>query len=185
MTTKTNAIRINAKYILITLAAVVLSWVLHELAHWATGTFLGYQMAMTLNTAYAVDASGTSNAHAQIISAAGPLLTLLEALLVFGIMHNRPAQALYAFLFTCFYTRLLATGISFLNLNDEARISKALGVGTFTLPLIMTAILFVLLFRTSASYGFSKRFNLATLGLIILFSSILILSDQYFKIRLL
>jgi hypothetical protein len=80
--------------------------------------------------------------------------------------------------------RLLATIISLLNPNDEARISQSLGFGTCTLPLLVTAFLFVLLYKTAARYGFSKKFNGSALLLIMLFSSLIVLSDQFLKLRL-
>ena len=81
--------------------------------------------------------------------------------------------------------RLFATIISFRNPNDEARISTAIGIGKFTLPIIMTCILFLLLYKISIKYRFDTKFNLANLGLIILFSSLIILTDMYFNVRLL
>jgi len=135
-TTKT----VNTAYVFITFLAVVATWEIHEFAHWLAGRILGYQMAMTLNKSYSLQ--GTTAAHAQIISGAGPLVTLGEAVLVFILMDRSNRRLLYPFLFTCFYCRLLAALISFRNLNDEARISKFLRIGTFTLPLLMTAALF-------------------------------------------
>jgi hypothetical protein len=184
MHTKTKAVPTNYTYLIITPLAVAASWFFHELAHWATGTFLGYNMAMTLNTAYPLNGTYLSTAHAQLIDAAGPLLTLTEAVLIFFIMRKREATLLYPFLFTCFYMRLLATIISLLNPNDEARISQSLGIGTFTLPLLVTAFLFVLLYKTAAGYGISKKLNSSALLLIMLFSSLIVLSDQFLKLRL-
>jgi hypothetical protein len=159
--------------------------VLHELSHVLAGIFLGYDMGATLNKAFPVSGSYSSDSHYQLVSAAGPLFTLVEALIVFLLMRSRNIKWLYPFLFTCFYMRFFAAGISFLNPNDEARISRSLGLGTFTLPVIMTAILFWMLYTISRRYGFSKKFNLLTLVLVIFFSSIIILSDQFFSIKLL
>lgn len=180
-TSKNNTITLS--YCVITALAVFVTWELHEFAHWATGTASGYDMVMTLNKTYSL--TGVTNSQAQLISAAGPVVTLLEAIVIFLVMRYRNSGSLYAFLFTCFYCRLFAAFISFLNLNDEARISKYLGIGTFTLPLIMSAVLFMLVYNTSRRYGFNGRFNAATLGLVIFFSSVIILADQFFHVRLL
>lgn len=179
--TKNNTTGIS--YVLITALAVLLTWELHELAHWTVGTGLGYNMVMTLNTGYSLES--VTEVHYQLISAVGPIVTLLQAILIFLVMRRRNVRALYPFLFSCFYCRLFAAVISFLKLNDEARISKYLGIGTFTLPLIVSAILFFLVYRTSRRYGFSLKFNVINLGLVIFFSSVIILSDQFFHIRLL
>ncbi|MEO5564428.1 MAG: hypothetical protein ABIR18_13360, partial [Chitinophagaceae bacterium] len=126
-----------------------------------------------------------SDSDYQVISAAGPAITLIEAIIVFSIMRRRKEILLYPFLFTCFYMRFFATGISFLNPNDEARISKSLGIGMFTLPIIMTVVLFYLVYKVSQQYSLSTRFNSITLALVIFFTSIIILSDQFFHIQLL
>ena len=176
---------VTSKYILITAVAVAASWVLHELAHWTAGTLLGYEMGMTLNNAFLVSGKFSSDWHYQLVSAAGPVFTLLEAVVVFFIMRRKKIVSLYPFLFTCFYMRLFAAVITIRNPNDEARVSESLGLGTFVLPVIVTAILFFLLYKTSVRYKFSTRFNVINPGLIILFSSVIILADQFFHIRLL
>jgi len=176
---------INIQYILITLVAVAVSWVLHEWAHWATGTLLGYEMGMTFNKTFPVSGEYNSEWHSQIVSAAGPVFTLFEALVVFFILQKKKIVALYPFLFTCFYMRSLAALMSILNPNDEARISGSAGLGVYTLPVIMVAILSFLVYKTSSKYQFSRKFNLLTLVLVIFFSSIIILTDQFFQVRLL
>jgi hypothetical protein len=184
MTSKLSDPAITKKYIAVFALAVLLSWVLHELCHWMTGEYLGYNMAMTLNTSYPLEGKYVNDTHNQLISAAGPLFTLLEAILVFILMIQRKRILLYPFLFTCFYMRLLATIISFGNPNDEARISTAMGIGKFTLPIIVTGILFLLVYRISKRYALSTAFNLKNLGLVILFTSIIILTDMFLKVRL-
>ena len=177
--------KIDKTYILVFVIAVFLSWIAHELAHWITGEYLGYKMAMTLNSAYPLSGFSSKDSHYQIISAAGPIFTLIEAAFIYVLMLCKKRVHLYPILFTCFYLRLLATILSFKKPNDEARISIAVGFGKFTLPLLMTAILFLLVVKISKIYKFELKFNLVNLGLVILFSSIIILADMYFKVRLL
>src|SRR5258705_4270318 len=96
---------INSKYILVTLVAVTVSWVLHEFAHWIAGRLLGYEMGMTLNKSFPVDGKYGSGRDYQLISAAGPAFTLIEAIFVFIMMRRKKMTGLYPFLFTCFYMR--------------------------------------------------------------------------------
>ncbi|MEO6454290.1 MAG: hypothetical protein ABIN97_09470 [Ginsengibacter sp.] len=177
--------KIDKIYIAVFAIAVFFSWILHEFAHWTAGEYLGYKMGITLNSSYPISGHYTSDLHYQIISAAGPALTLCEATLFYALMRHKNRVVLYPFLFTCFYMRLFATIISFRNPNDEARISSAIGIGKLTLPLIMTTILFTLIYETTRDYNFDLKFNLASLGLTILFSSIIILVDMYLNVRLL
>jgi hypothetical protein len=176
---------INSQYILITFVAVAASWVLHELAHWTAGTLLGYEMGMTFNKTFPAGGTYTNDWHYQVISAAGPAFTLIEALIVFFIMQRKKRIVLYPFLFTCFYMRLLAAIMSILNPNDEARVSQSLGLGTYTLPIVMVICLFILVYKISGKYHFNWKFNGINLGLVIFFSSAIIMTDQFFHIRLL
>lgn len=176
---------INSKYILITGIAVLASWILHEFAHWTTGELLGYEMGMTFNKTFPVGGKYNSDWHYQLTSAAGPAFTLAEAFVVFLIMRQKKIISLYPFLFTCFYMRLFAAVITIRNPNDEARISKSIGLGTYTLPIIMVTILSFLVYKISVTYNFSWKFNFISLGLVVLFSSIIILTDQFYHLRLL
>jgi hypothetical protein len=177
--------KITGKYIMIAALAVSFSWVLHEFAHWTAGNMLGYKMAMSLNKSFPVNGVLNSDKDYQLISAAGPVITLVQAFLVFFLMKKQKTNLLYPFLFTCFYMRLFAAVISFRHLNDEARISNSLAIGTFTLPIIVTTVLLYLVYKTSVNNNLTLRFNLLTLGLVILFSSIIIMADQFLNIRLL
>lgn len=165
--------------------AVAASWILHELAHWIAGNMLGYEMHMTLNKAFPAIGKFNSDRDYQFVSAAGPAFTLLEALIVFLIMQRKKVVALYPFLFTCFYMRLFAAVISIRNPNDEARISESVGMRTYTLPIIMVATLLLLFYTITLKYKFSAKFVLLTLVLIIFFSSVIILADQYLHLQLL
>jgi hypothetical protein len=180
-----SKVEINKKYVSIFAIAVLLSWTLHEFAHWAVGECLGYKMTITLNSSFPANGHYIKDLHYQIISAGGPIFTLCEAILIFILMRRQRRILLYPLLFTCFYMRLFATVISFRNPNDEARISSAMGIGKFTLPLIMTIILFALIYKVSNMYKLGTKFNLINFGLTLLFSSIIILADMYFKVRLL
>ncbi|KAA3440390.1 hypothetical protein [Rufibacter hautae] len=173
------------KYVLATLAAVALSWPLHELAHWLTGELLGYDMTMTLNATYPTGRKYLHEWHGHVMSAAGPILTILQALLIYFLLKRNGTTLLFPFLVTCLYMRLMAAGISFLNPNDEARISKALGIGMFTLPLLVSGLLFFLTYDVSKARKLKTKLILWTVFLIMFFSSILILSDQAFKVKLL
>jgi hypothetical protein len=185
MTIPAKANKTDTRYIFVTAVAVVITWVLHEFAHWLAGVFLGYDMVMTFNSTFPVNNRYTTDLHYQLISAAGPALTLAEAIIIFMVMMQRKVKLLYPFLLTCLYMRFLATVMSIRNPNDESRISKSIGLGTFTLPIIMIAIFFILVYKVSRQYRFDTKFNAITVVLIIVFSSLIILADQFFHIRLL
>jgi len=170
--------------------AVVFTWLIHEFGHWATGTLLGYPMKMTLNTAGLVEGAFSTTWHRLVVSSAGPVITLIQAGVVFVLLRKRSAAALYPFLFVPFYMRLMAGVINVISLNDEGRVSQALGLGTYTLPALVTLALLVLVIQASRSTvlgrpAFKARFQIGTTLAVMLFSSILILADQFLTIRLL
>lgn len=178
-------LKINFKYILITAVAVFLSFELHELAHFFTGEFLGNKMAMTLNSAYPVNGFYLKEWHYTVVSAAGPLFTIIQAFIFYFLLKRYNNYFLYPWLLIPFFMRFTAMILSFRRPNDEARISTQLGWGMFTLPLIVSFFLLFLVFKIAQKYNYTKRFNLITVLLILFFYSTIILTDKYFHIRLL
>ncbi|HEX2629658.1 MAG TPA: hypothetical protein VHM26_11615 [Chitinophagaceae bacterium] len=176
---------ITLRYVLFIAIAVTATWLLHEFAHWAMGEYLGYDMALTLNTSYPVINRYKMPIDYQFVTIAGPLVTIIQAIVVFILLKRKSNIYLFAILLTCFYMRLMAMALSVSNPNDEARFGEYLGIGKFTLPLIVNLFLFCLVYNIVKQHRFKTRFIAITFALIILFSSVIILSDQYFKIRLL
>ena len=60
-------------------------------------------------------------------------------------------------LFSAFFMRLMAFGVSFLNYNDEARISVYLGWPWWLLPVIVVAVLLLMLVQGSSKSGVGWR----------------------------
>jgi hypothetical protein len=169
----------NLQYVLVAALAVFLTSLFHELAHWATGELLGNRMAMNLNAAYPVSGNYLQPWNAHIVTAAGPLFTVLQGFVVYLLTQKYKNKFLYLFLFTPLMMRTLALFMNFLNPNDEGRISLALGLGLFTVPIVVCSILFVMTWRISRQNGYSVKFNAVNTGLVIFFFSVLILSTQF------
>jgi len=177
--------KFDLKIALAAAGAVLFTWLLHEFSHWLTGRLLGYEMIMTLNSTYPVDGVYVQDWHNTLISAIGPIVTVLEAVVVYILMRVKPNIYGYLFLFTCFYMRLVAGVLNIIHLNDEGRVGASLGIGVYTLPLIVSAILFGLVSHIARREHYSLRFNALIAVLVIFFSSIVILADQVMLIRLL
>jgi hypothetical protein len=173
--------KISFTYALVTLLAVVLTWLIHEFAHWSTGELLGNDMGMSLNRTYSKTGNYGAVWHQTIISAAGPMATLVQAIVVFFLLQKGASKMLFPFLLTSLYMRFLAGAMNFINLNDEGRISRDLGLGSFTLPFLVFGILFYLVYSISKTKDYPGKFIAITTLLIMIFSSILILSDQALK----
>lgn len=124
------------------------TFALHEGGHWLAALLLGHEAYFGLNSAGARGTVGTVD-H-MIISAAGPAVTVVQALVALWLVQARASAAAWVFLFWAAFMRFMATVISLFNPNDEARISEWLGWGMWTLPVLVTLGLFALLAVGSA-----------------------------------
>jgi hypothetical protein len=148
----------NARFYLLLLLIGLAEFVVHEFAHWLTGITLGYDMVATPNRVYSL--SPTTPIHAMLISAAGPLITIAVGVVGYLMVRSRSSWLGFAMVYTAFFSRLLAMGVSAFNPNDEARISRDLGIGMWTLPAIVVLSLLVLTYLSSRhlKLGFKDHF---------------------------
>nr|WP_321235095.1 hypothetical protein [uncultured Psychroserpens sp.] len=180
-----NDQRINGKYILAGMVAVIFTWIVHEFTHWVTSELFGYETIMQLNSTSPIKGENPTESRMAIISISAPIVTILQALVVFIILKTRNwNKYLYPFLFTAFYMRLLAGLMNFINVNDEGRVSQYLGIGTFTLSITASGLLFYMVYKISKKHSLNWKFQLGTYVIVIVISSILILSDMFFEIRI-
>ncbi len=180
-----NNKKITFKYFLIILVAVIFTWIIHEFAHWFTAKLLGYESIMKLNGTFYADGENPTEWHKIIVSASGPIITILQGFVAFLFLKRKWNIYLYPLLFIAFYMRFLAGLFNFINLNDEGRISVFLGIGTFTVSLIVSGFLFYMVYKISKTYNLNWKFQLLTTLFVMLTSSILILSDMHYGIRIL
>lgn len=168
------------------MGAVATTWFLHEFAHWLMSLGLGYDSLMTLNTVSLTNGVYNNKGHAMLVSAAGPVVTILQATIVFMMIKKGKWNAMaYPFLFVPLYSRLLAGAMNVINLNDEGRISHELGIGNFTISILVIALLGYFVYSVSSVRRYPAKFQGFTVLLTMFFSSVLILSDQFFEIVLL
>ena len=73
---------------MVTLVAVAVTWLVHEFAHWSVGELLGNVMVMTLNTCYPKSGNYLADWHEVAISAAGPLITILQAFIFYFLLQK-------------------------------------------------------------------------------------------------
>ena len=146
---------LSARFYAILFFVGIGTFFVHEFAHWITGVALGHDMLATPNHVWS--RKPMSIRDQALVSATGPLVTIAQGIFGFWLVKSRRSRLGFALLYMAFFMRLLATGVSLFNPNDEARISQLLGLGTWTLPLIVVTGLFVLL--VSASRDLKLRFR--------------------------
>ena len=134
----------NWRHIPLLLIATLVTYILHEGAHWAMGEALGYDMWMKINSVGRVSGEYKAEWHAQMVGAAGPLFTVLQGLVAFIVVRKRKAISAFAFLFAAFMMRFAAMLVSIKNPNDEAAVSEWLGLGPWTLHIFVVALLLFL-----------------------------------------
>lgn len=137
---------------------LVLTFVVHEAAHWAMGVALGHEMRVGLNGATAVG-GGASARDAFLISAAGPFVTIVQALVAFQLVRSRASTLAYAMLFAACFMRFAAAVVSVAHPNDEARLSLALGWGPWTVPALVVAGLLALTWSAGTRLRIGWRMN--------------------------
>lgn len=177
--------KITVSYVLATVSAVIFTWVLHEFTHWITAESLGYESIMRLNSVFPVNGQKQTAWHKIYISASGPIMTIIQAILLFLALSKGWNKLLYPFLLVPLYMRSLAGLMNFINPNDEGRISQYFGLGLFTISIVVSGFLFFLVYKVAKKHRLSWKFNLVTVILIMIASSILIMLDQFLKIRIL
>lgn len=131
--------RTSPSFYVMLFAMVVATFALHEAGHWLAAVLLGHDAFYGLNSAGTREA--TSAAHKMIIDAAGPAVTVLQGLVAFAVIRGRANLTAFAVLWSAAFMRLMAGAISFIHLNDEARLSVALGLPAFVLPVLVAALL--------------------------------------------
>lgn len=150
-----HRLRTGAGFYALVFVAGFITFALHEGGHWLAAALLGHEAYFGLNSAGARGAVSAAD-HA-LISAAGPVITLIQALVALWLVQARASAAAWVFLFWAAFMRLMATAVSLFNPNDEARISDWLGWGMWTLPVVVTGGLFVLLAIGSRRLGLSWK----------------------------
>ena len=132
--------------------AAIVTWSIHEVAHWTTGTLLGYDMWLTFNRAGPVQGGYDSILHQIMISLSGPVVTLLQGGVAYLFIKKQGLRQLYPFLFLALYMRLIAVGISYISKpNDEAAVSLLLGLPMWLVPSLFVSILLLLTYLGSKS----------------------------------
>ena len=162
--------------------AVLLTFAAHEFVHYLTGEMLGNDMTMNLNEAYPINGVYLQGWHFTLVTATAPLFTLLQAIAFFHTLRRRNIPLLFPFLVCPVIMRCMALGLTFVNPNDEARLSNDAGFSVWTLPIIMCSILIYLLYVVIKHNRYNKTFVFWSILLTIGFSVILIKFNEYFLV---
>lgn len=115
----------------------------HELGHAVAAKNLGYDVLLSSNQVVPLGGGYASEYHHNIVSLAGPLVTVVIAVSAF-LFRARLGFIAPIILWNTMTMRVLAALASIGHPNDEARASLSLGLGTWTIPLIVCGFLLLL-----------------------------------------
>ena len=160
--------------------AAILTWGVHEAAHYFMGRALGYDMWITFNQVGLVEGDYDSLLHRNLVSIAGPVITAIQAVLAWWFIRNSNALWAYALVFLTVWTRALAMIISLTgDANDEARISLSLGLPIWVLPAISVAFMLVFTVLSSRSLRAGWKGNLVAYFGASIVTALIVFSDQH------
>ena len=141
--------KLSLKFMLLFIPVAYITYLFHEFGHWSIGEVLGNNMVYSLNyvwpqSGYFIDAS-----HALYSSIGGPAFTILLSLFFLLIIEKYKTIYAYPFVFFQMFSRFFALVFGGFGQQDEAKISAILGIGTYTVAIIVLLILFLIVLRAS------------------------------------
>ena len=126
-----------------------LSYLFHEFGHWSVGEILGNDMFYSLNFVYPKSGHYINVSHDLYVSIGGPAFTILLALVSLFILEKFSLVYAYPVLFFQFVIRFFSLVFGGFSKQDEAGISRLMGIGTYTAAIIVLLILVLIVIRAS------------------------------------
>lgn len=125
------------------------SYLFHEFGHWIVGEMLGNEMILSLNFAWPKAGYYLNESHNLYVSLGGPAFTILLALASLLILEKHLTIYTYPVLFFQFVLRFFSLVFGGFSQQDEARISTLMGIGKYTVAIIVLLILLLIVLRAS------------------------------------
>ncbi len=116
-------------------------------------------MAYGLNNVWPKDGRYIGAGDDLLVTIGGPAFTLLLSLAFLLVIEKYKTRAAYPFVLFQFVFRFLSLVVGGFGVQDEARISAILGIGTFTVANIVILILFLMVLRASRLLGINLKKN--------------------------
>lgn len=177
MTARNDRPPLDRRFYLALVLVGPITYLIHEGAHWIVGRALGLDVSFSLNGV--TPRSGATEAQMLALSAAGPAITYAQALLAYLAVRREANSVAFAFLLWAAFMRVVATGISVVLPNDEARVSLVLGAGYWTLPIITSGTLCYLAWAGSRMFDARARDYVTSYLVLSAVTAGIVFGDQY------
>lgn len=131
----------------------------HEFGHWIVGELLGNDMGISFNGVWPKEGHYISDKHGLYVGIGGPAFSILLALIFMIIIEKYKYIYVYPFVFFPFFSRFFCFSFGDFSAQDEAGISAALELGTYTVAIIVLSILLLIVLRASYKLKFGFKQN--------------------------
>jgi hypothetical protein len=126
----------------------------HEFGHWLVGTILGNQMSMNLDGTWPTSGGYLQGWHSPAVGIGGPAFSILMALIALIFVEKHRTAFAFPFLFFPLFARLFSLTLGNFAAQDEAGISASLGLGKYTVAIIVCSLLLALVWKGSLKLKF-------------------------------
>jgi hypothetical protein len=114
------------------------------------GTLLGNQMSMNFNGTWITGGGSYHEAwHSPAVGIGGPAFSILMASIALIVIEKHRTIYAFPFLITPFVSRLFSLTLGKFAAQDEAGVSTSLGLGKYTVAVIVCSVLLALVWRGS------------------------------------
>jgi hypothetical protein len=168
--------KLNVSFYLWLVVVFFITNLVHEAGHWLMGAGLGMEMRFGLNTVRYL--SPMLDWQRALADGAGPFVTIVQAVVAYVLVKRDRLAKAFAFLYAAAFMRVVAGLVSVLHPNDEARLGLYLGLGKWTLPVLVAAGLIVLVVKGSRRLGLSWKDQLACYLVASLTVSLIVMLDR-------
>lgn len=135
------------------------SYLFHEFGHWITGEILGNDMTYSLNYVWPASGHYIDASHTVSVLIGGPAFTILLAIISLLLIEKYVTIYLYPLVIFQMVLRFFSLVFGGFYKQDEAKISAILGLGTYTVGIIVLLILFLIVLRASYKLKINLKYN--------------------------
>jgi hypothetical protein len=151
--------KMQVRLYLLFIPAAFFSYLFHEFGHWIIGEILGNEMIFSLNYVWPKAGHYINESHNLYVSIGGPSFTIFLAAVSLLIIEKFASIYAYPILFFQMVLRFFSLLFGGFSKQDEARISFLMGLGTYTVGLIVLIILLLIVIRGSCKLKIDLKNN--------------------------
>lgn len=131
----------------------------HEFGHWLVGKLLGYDMGIKLNWVWPRQGHYNTDLHSAYVGMGGPAFSIIFALIFLLVIEKVKTIYAYPLVFYPLFARFFSLFIGQFSAQDEAGIAASLGLGTYTVAVIVLSLLLLIVLRAAYKLKIGIKYN--------------------------